>query len=644
MASEAIQRDCNASDTACVFERVYPCLTDRACRSSSGFRGNVDGVPYVTEDLLCAAGYDSDWVLCDVCSAGSYRSWDGRCRECSSRWEYAGWAGILMLIVLATLVLTRHLQTTGLLREANKEWKRRQLGTKGVFEIWFSALQLPAQTRDTYSDAFIPDLFHGYLSGSHLLVSPLALPGLTCLGVSAALGSFYWTFALSAAVPMLLMLAVLSINWRGFFRMLEAADQLPDASADTQLAVSQMQAEIRAQPSEGKQKQLSKKDTVKIMKRISSVPNRMSHKDSSDHETQIMANTVAGFLLRLIHPSVSTCMFQLMHCTDFHLDGSKQWWLHLDKSIECYDSTWWIFAAIGFAVIALYVVGMPLSLFMLTRDLYDRKMVIDSNGETHFVKSNRLSCHSGEWHLHCHDHSPVVVPVLRNGADASIRGMYSVLETEVVENLLGGMTMPFRHELHWWPVYSMVRKVMQSSFVMVVQYFHNEIDLFYSLSVTLLSMGFHAYMKPYLHNSDNVLGTLVHLGDCFTLLSFIGVKANNDTTLSDATSQIVLGMLLAMHVVIIRSVYITYREMIMNMIWGMVFAPKGSKIKCPSSRRIGQRELLEIAPAATMKACEMPTPQDRRRIVETNSASGIVLSYVPDEDPTIGLKLINEEE
>jgi hypothetical protein len=57
-----------------------------------------------------------------------------------------------------------------------------------------------------------------------------------------------------------------------------------------------------------------------------------------------------------LYPFLSPAVTAVVNCREV----AGMWWLEADYSIACFDSRWWVWAAIAITVIAIYVVGFPL--------------------------------------------------------------------------------------------------------------------------------------------------------------------------------------------------------------------------------------------------------------------------------------------
>ncbi|KAK3255831.1 hypothetical protein CYMTET_35011 [Cymbomonas tetramitiformis] len=79
-----------------------------------------------------------------------------------------------------------------------------------------------------------------------------------------------------------------------------------------------------------------------------------------------------SFMLTFMHPSVSTFMFQLFNCDKIFFDQDEaQWWLAIDRRLECFTAEWSGYASMATLVICVYVLGLPLGIFVST-SYFDR--------------------------------------------------------------------------------------------------------------------------------------------------------------------------------------------------------------------------------------------------------------------------------
>lgn len=70
---------------------------------------------------------------------------------------------------------------------------------------------------------------------------------------------------------------------------------------------------------------------------------------------------IVSMVLFVAYPSVSIKIFRLFSCTV--VDGKH--WLTVDVRLQCYNKEWWGYAAYGLAMLVMYVLGLPLTIFLV---------------------------------------------------------------------------------------------------------------------------------------------------------------------------------------------------------------------------------------------------------------------------------------
>ncbi|KAK3240237.1 hypothetical protein CYMTET_49910 [Cymbomonas tetramitiformis] len=103
---------------ACIMDRIYLCDQAEACSPAMEGAPNartVTGFTEISQIRLCAAGYDSSVVLCGRCEIGYDMELDGRCSVCKDN-SSGAWVGALG--VLAGLVLIIYLILRWAIRRA----------------------------------------------------------------------------------------------------------------------------------------------------------------------------------------------------------------------------------------------------------------------------------------------------------------------------------------------------------------------------------------------------------------------------------------------------------------------------------------------------------------------------------------------
>eukprot|EP00854_Cymbomonas_tetramitiformis_P009264 gene9264-10975_t len=111
-----------------------------------------------------------------------------------------------------------------------------------------------------------------------------------------------------------------------------------------------------------------------------------------------------SFMLTFMHPSVSTFMFQLFNCDKIFFDQDEaQWWLAIDRRLECFTAEWSGYASMATLVICVYVLGLPLGIFVST-SYFDRYKQVctteDGTGPMMFVSKGSLQIRTEGYFVH----------------------------------------------------------------------------------------------------------------------------------------------------------------------------------------------------------------------------------------------------
>eukprot|EP00854_Cymbomonas_tetramitiformis_P000719 gene719-1183_t len=319
MAVDSIALACGTGGSVlCVLDRTYECPVEAACEPSELDRRNVDGAPWVERAALCADGYSTAVVVCGTCEAGHYMTVTDHCVECpESSVATAVHAammgvGVLLGLWLLRVLLLRRVRAASRSREdkgrlrtapihnmtladsaaetaAQEEvsMEEEELVHHGC-DIWFGWVQVVAQTAQVFPRATVPAPFLEFLAKIEVFDVNLAYwLSLPCLGVANA---FRWSFAMSACLPLVVIAPVASMltkHWLCRGRRHDAAS-VKEAAFEREMG---------------------------------SWARRLASAEALPREVVHGWLPLTSFLLRQVHPSVSTRMFAIFAYDTIHLEA-----------------------------------------------------------------------------------------------------------------------------------------------------------------------------------------------------------------------------------------------------------------------------------------------------------------------------------
>ncbi|KAK3233894.1 hypothetical protein CYMTET_55836 [Cymbomonas tetramitiformis] len=290
---------------------------------------------------------------------------------------------------------------------------------------------------------------------------------------------------------------------------------------------------------------------------------------------------VMGYLLVVMHPTISTHMFGIFSCEEYYLE-ERQFWLSTNKSVECFTPLWWGFAIMAMCVIVLYVIGVPLILGCIPLWLSKyKKMVVPGTVENtviyvheaklfiwNAVLSRTASLNSLQGPLlrrqsvsdvmkHMKKETGNQVCMLAaNGIDRIIlepqyvpgaahdaNVLESMLEHPRLEIITGQFLMPYKDEYCMYAAYDMIRKLMQTSFVVIIRLAlgsSGESDILLVNVVNILAVAIHCYCCPFYWRLANVLQTLVLVAQGLTITAFIATRFGRVDSSSSVVGSLVL--------------------------------------------------------------------------------------------------------
>lgn len=208
------------------------------------------------------------------------------------------------------------------------------------------------------------------------------------------------------------------------------------------------------------------------------------------------------WLLLLCYVSVSNRILRLYHCEEI---GSK-WFLTSDYSIECYDSRYVFYAALGGPLILLYVIGIP-ALFAYL--LYDaRKQNVDERVEfvtTGTAADRKLSLRAAKEYALTHDLN-WRDPRTPEEEVAAIRLLMMRRNMQLHKTIdrLGFIYVNFREEVWWYEIWDFTRKLVCTAVIALVR--PTSIgQVIVGMFVLLFYSYMLLYLKPYRVRSDAAL-------------------------------------------------------------------------------------------------------------------------------------------
>ncbi|KAK3264971.1 hypothetical protein CYMTET_26317 [Cymbomonas tetramitiformis] len=560
MAVESVRRACSQAHKAdgveeCVLQRTHVCDAGGGCRSSKN-RSNAAGETHIKEELLCAEDRRADVALCGSCSSAAYHmSASGKCNRCP-RDPWRAWIQpivltLLVLILVATAwTLRKVLLSTGSdkattqielqeFTEAKATVDDMHATSSGVFEIWGGWLQVTTQAIRIFDQDAIPALYWDFLVGLDVIVNVQVFDwvGFDCLTFTifgedshlGNLGGFYWSFAFYALIPLVL----LPPSCRVAYRILTDVNisTIDDFTAHYGSLVQEELVGTDCGHAEANDADEDREQTGsnKHMKEVAAVNETLCKHpevasmddvdvvDNDDNEAGQRFLIITIFILTYIQPTVATYMFQVFNCDPIHFeDVGVQYFLAMDRRIECFSTaSWWALASIAVFLILTYVVGMPIGLLIVLRYLHQRKRVADEHGRTYFVPVERLHFQKERqlWFMQLspkNEHNsrppaPQSSPVFLTDAPdidsaeatTELLNAFNMLDLPIFQSYFGVMYMSFRRNFYWFTCYEMLRRLLQSSFIVLIRLADRRADVFFALFVANASTALQAYTHPF---------------------------------------------------------------------------------------------------------------------------------------------------
>lgn len=341
-------------DGTCLMASIYACADEPACTTANESDRDFDAWLDIDVDCarLCATGYDPAVVLCDRCLDGWTQNDAGtECEKCPDSdaityLRFFGLCGVILLFLFMLFALLyRSLHKSGMsVREAagrglaflheNLEFLRDDMedtmeNVGAVWQIIIQNCQVLGQLWKQMAGRFPNFLEHIYGPLLVLDINPFSVMKLGCLAQGFSQG--YWDSVMfKGSIPFVVVALACIVTYRKLNQIVDGAS--------------------RGVP----------KDEIESIR-----------------TTMATVLVFAIFLLNLLHPSISSTMFETFNCKQYNLqkDGDE-YWLQSDHGVRCYRDGWVPYATFSGVVIVVYVFGYPILLLAALRYLHHRSKVV----------------------------------------------------------------------------------------------------------------------------------------------------------------------------------------------------------------------------------------------------------------------------
>ncbi|KAK3287010.1 hypothetical protein CYMTET_5461 [Cymbomonas tetramitiformis] len=605
MGSEAVIQDCELNDTACVFDHLYECAPEHACSPAGTSRSNIDDANYVSQDKLCTIGYNSRVVLCASCDTSYRMDDDGRCWTCPEHhwhmWLQLVTAFMAIVVGAGALVMAfKAVRQIGL-RGAIDQMEATQRHDM-LLNVFLGNMQVLAQMPIIFSDDVIPTQIRGFLKAYDLInFSFLEWLPITCLQdsymESDRVDSFYMVFVSWAVLPFFICIPMAMTT---FFKRSGGASvrvcsdpfaALHESNAAEESNGGETSAHQGHDPTaadsrvaRGRRRTLwdvmpnavGARRRRRLSRRASSWGQlwfkHLETTADSDLLTDIAA--IAGYLLVLMHPIVATRMLRLFQCEHIKSFGGRDFFLSHNLQVQCFTETWWHRAYLAITVILTYVVLMPG--VMMAAALYAKgliKLKVVKTGELVYARVHNLTpVPRSEKNPECNVQS-IAMSLVELAEQAEESGtvyhmtqkatgkvmelvpvydkdepgvVVTALTEPRVKALLGPYRTHFKSEYVAWGPFDMVRKVLQTSMVVIVQLVHPEYDLLYAIMVCVAALLLHMLINPYRSELTNRFQSFYLVNQELILVVCLGERYMHN----DVGSAICAAVIIALQAVI----------------------------------------------------------------------------------------------
>jgi len=563
MSSNAF--DCYGAElidpTKCILSRVYACdepATERCPGNVEAWerqisfepdRGTLSGVSF------CGPGYDPEVVLCGSCLPGYQTGPDGlSCEECPPG-DWTVWlqlAGVLcaffVLLSLVAWFLSRSagsdtmfgaLQSgeelegvTGDLGDIMEEFGNIP-SPMPVINVIAGYLQVMGLQTNIFSSVNISGGIKSFMDGLSVFNFPIVrLLSLQCLAHSTGMtedteffGSFYASFIYYLLLPLIIPML-----------------------CGTLYVVAMLRNNARMRRLQIRLDELEKKKQTRFNRAmVTLVREEMSEAHEGLKQNRAVCFKLTVFLITFLHPSISAALFELFNCEPIHMrqdveTGREEQWLKIDRSIECFVPQWRVYGALSFVGIGFIVFGWPLFVLILLRHYHSLKMIRDPDGGTEplFVPEKQLvgvepeeqdedeivDVRSWTWTWVKPKGGgevkvkPYVTISLGDGGVKTYRLMHK-LDTGRMTMYYGPFFADYEDSFYWWQCYEMVRRLLQTSVVIIINIFSPGLDVPFALLVSVIALSLHAFCRPYTDDDPDYLQFVVLMNQfvlCFVLV------------------------------------------------------------------------------------------------------------------------------
>ncbi|KAK3276518.1 hypothetical protein CYMTET_15410, partial [Cymbomonas tetramitiformis] len=262
--------------------------------------------------------------------------------------------------------------------------------------------------------------------------------------------------------------------------------------------------------------------------RTSAMPSQSGMSDVTDEGvSQNLMVGLAGFALMYLQPACATFMFSHFSCERVESEEGS-YWLVIDHQVECYTWKWYIFRTLVISVILVYILGLPLVLAFVPYRLRKTKcMRVKESGATIYVHRNYLvrDLEDEHWGYHMIESSGrrIALEAVSEEVEGQLVPQTALRHPEA-KILLDYHLKPFRDRFFFWAAYDMVRKLAQTSVVLLVQEVDDQYDLLYSACLTTIALAIHAQNQPYKLHLVNLAQTIVLVSQTLIISMLMGQR------------------------------------------------------------------------------------------------------------------------
>jgi len=275
------------------------------------------------------------------------------------------------------------------------------------------------------------------------------------------------------------------------------------------------------------------------------------------------------FLITYMHPTIGATMFELFDCEPIHnRQSTVQSWVAASKQTECWTTTYYVYTFLAFVWIVVFVVGWPLLVLVVLKRFERTKLIVNpdkpeeriwvdarelsvimpielakmkaraSEPESRFKKFTKSLELSTTFMMSMREENELEDPRrgvytwTRKGADGELEGVevkpiftvevgdggyktyrvFTKLDTNEVDRNFGPFYRDFESKYYWWQCYEMVRRLLQTSVIIMVNLaFPNAggVDIMYASLISVAALWLHTFCRPYKDDEPDFLQTAV---------------------------------------------------------------------------------------------------------------------------------------